>query len=375
MSNPPNTVPNRPIVMLANGHPPFDTRIFIKEAQALTHAGFKVSIILPHEKNDLRSGIEILAVTPAKSGFGRLIINPIRILRKAITQPSNGIFCIHDSDILLIGWLLKLMGRKVLYDAHEDTPLQIMYQHWIPRVFKKPYAMMYWFVEKISGWIFDAIIVAEPVIAKHYPVKKTFLVRNFSSIASFKSISSDYPYIQRSDRLIYSGLLSEARGLFEMLEGAKQAKSKIDFEFLLGGKFSPPSLQDKVLKEYTVNYRGWLPFHELVEILFTSKIGIIVPHPNPRYKTNYPVKLFEYMAAALPVIVSREGEAAMFVQESQCGLMVDPTNVKDIADAIQWLFLNPLEAEAMGKRGQALIFEKYNWENESKVLLNVYQSI
>jgi glycosyltransferase involved in cell wall biosynthesis len=104
-------------------------------------------------------------------------------------------------------------------------------------------------------------------------------------------------------------------------------------------------------------------------------VGIIVPQPNERYKTNYPVKLFEYWSAALPVIASGEGESAAFVRESNSGILVDPLNEKEIADAITWLMDHPQEAEAMGRRGQEMIFEKYNWENEQKQLIAVFDRI
>ena len=72
----------------------------------------------------------------------------------------------------MVGFVLKLLGRKVIYDAHEDTPLQIRYQHWIPRLLRRPYAAFYYIIEKLAGWLFDAIIVAEPVLQKYYPEKK-----------------------------------------------------------------------------------------------------------------------------------------------------------------------------------------------------------
>jgi glycosyltransferase involved in cell wall biosynthesis len=81
------------------------------------------------------------------------------------------------------------------------------------------------------------------------------------------------------------------------------------------------------------------------------------------------------MAAALPVIASREGESAAFVNEAKCGILVDPSNTQEIADAIAWLLTHPAEAEAMGKRGQQLVFGKYNWENEKEVLLNLYEQV
>lgn len=361
--------------MLANGHSPFDTRIFVKESKALVRAGYTVSIIIPHTHSDVKDNVQIIAVKPAKNGFGKLMVNPFRILKQALRQPAETIFCIHDSDILLVGIFLKLIGRTVVYDAHEDTPLQIAYQHWIPKLLRRPYAWLYFLIEKLCGWLFDAIIIAEPVIGKYFPTKKTFLVRNFSSVQAFKTITPSLPYQHRVNQLVYVGLLSEARGLFEMLNAARHAHTKMSFDFLLRGKFSPPALEHKILEAYRVVYKGWIEFDDIPETLYASKIGIIIPQPNPRYKTNYPVKLFEYMAAALPVIASKEGESATFVQESQCGILVDPRNPKEVSDAIVWLFTHPEEAQAMGERGQRLIFDKYNWENEEEVLLQVYQNL
>jgi len=364
----------RPVVMLANGHTPFDTRIFVKEARTLQHAGYEVCLILPHDKDDEKDGIRVLATAPIRHGVDKLFLSPWRIFGKAMKQSRRSVYVIHDSDILFIGILLKLLGRKVVYDAHEDTPLQISYQHWIPRPLRKPYGWMYFMIEKVCGWTFDAIMVAEPVIARYFPKNKTYLVRNFPSAISFRE-HPGMPYTSRKSWMTYVGALTEPRGLYEMLEGARAAEATVQFDFVLGGKFSPPHLQTDVLKRYRVNFLGWVSYAGLVDLLFESRVGIIIPNPNPRYVTNYPVKLFEFMAAGLPVIASKEGEAAKFVQECNGGILVNPLDVNEVRDAIVWLFSHPEEAEAMGKRGQRLIFEKYNWEKEEETLLKVMAGI
>ncbi len=81
------------------------------------------------------------------------------------------------------------------------------------------------------------------------------------------------------------------------------------------------------------------------------------------------------MAAGLPVIASKYGESAAFVKEANCGVLVDPLNTQEIANAICWLLENKNEAAAMGMRGKKLIVEKYNWENESNVLLGIYERL
>jgi len=365
---------NRPIVMLANGHSPFDTRIFVKQARSLTQAGYLVSIIVPHASHEIREGIVIIASPQRKSGFGKLFINPISIFRRAISQPTDAIFCVHDSDILITGLLLKLFRRTVIYDAHEDTPLQISYQHWIPKFLRKPYAALYYLIEKASGHLFDAIIVAEPVIAKYFPSSKTHLVRNFPFAKDFESIPVK-PFDQRRNAIAYVGTLSRVRGLFQMLDAAKMASEKCSFEFVLGGNFAPGTLEQEVLTNYEVTYLKWVNYNDLVALLADCKLGMILPNPVERYKTNYPVKMFEYMAAGVPVLGSREGESAQFVREATCGVLVNPLDTQEIANAIVDLLGNPSQAEQMGMNGRKAVMEKLNWENESQVLLALYQKL
>jgi len=180
---------------------------------------------------------------------------------------------------------------------------------------------------------------------------------------------------ENSNKLVYVGLLSKARGIIEMLEGHRIASERSSVKFTLGGKFAPSSLEHELLSKYKVDYRSWLPYEEMITTLSSSGIGIIVPHPIERYKTNYPVKLFEYMAAGLPVIASKEGESAKFVLEANAGILVDPLNVAEIGLAITKLVNDKTIAFEMGSRGRKLIFEKYNWEKESEKLINLYRSL
>ncbi len=361
------------IVMLANaGHKPFDTRIFHKEALSLASVGFKVTLIIPHIQSLSKDGVSIKAVPLPQKGWEQLVLCPWKIFLAALREPRSSVFQLHDSELLLVGMALRLTGRTVVYDAHEDTPLQIAYQHWIPGWVKPFYSLFYRVLEKLAGWFFNAIIVAEPVIARYYPSSKVTLIRNFPRADSF---ATDVPYAQRQGGLVYVGLLSKARGVVEMLEGYRLASEKIEARFILGGKFAPASLETELLPKYSVDYRAWLPYDEMVKTLYDASIGIIVPHPIERYKTNYPVKLFEYMAAGLPVIASREGESAAFVCEGDCGILVDPLSHTEIAESIVKLATDRVAAEAMGNRGRKLIQEKYNWQVESTKLVALHERL
>jgi glycosyltransferase involved in cell wall biosynthesis len=362
------------IVMLANsGHRASDPRVFQKEARFLARAGFDVTLIVPHDKDEQVEGVSILGVPRYTKGWGKLIRSPWLVYRRALTCPRDSIFHLHDSELLWIGILLKLRGRKLLYDAHEDTPRQISYQHWIPKFFRKPFAWFYYLLEKLCGWWFDAIIVAEPVIAGYFPKSKTTLIRNFPIFSQFPEPS--HPYQSRSKKIVYVGLLSRPRGAVEMAESARLLKAGENFTMTFAGNFSPDSLRDEILSNYPVGHIPWMEFPQMVALLMDARAGMIVAHPIERYNTNYPVKTFEYMAASLPVIASKFGESAKFLQEANAGILVDPLSPNEIADAIQWILDHPGEAAEMGKRGRKLISEKYTWEEEAKTLISLYEKL
>lgn len=368
-------VMKRPVVKLATYiHSAFDTRIFVKEALTLHNNDFTVSIIVPHKSDEEKNGIQIFAVNQYLSGFKKLFITPIDIFFKALGQSKNSIFHIHDSQLLFIGFLLKLTGRTVIYDAHEDTLLQTKYQHWIPGIIRGPYAWFYYVLEKLTGLFFDWVIVAEPVIEKYYPAKRTSLIRNFPVSDSFKLLPKD-EYASRKSQIVYVGLISEARGASKMAEACEITSKEIDLKLVLGGKFSPESLKNVIAGNQNIEYIGWLTHEEMIQRLYDSRVGIIIPEPNPRYRTNYPVKLFEYMAAGLPVIASKFGEASKFVIECDGGILVDPENTTEISEAMIKILSSPEMAEKMGKRGKELIITKYNWENESNKLVELYDRI
>jgi len=362
------------IVMMANpGHRAFDPRVFLKEARSLAQAGFDVRFVVPHDKDDEREGVKILSVPRHPKGWKKLILSPWLVYRRALTCPRDAIFHLHDSELLWIGVLLKIRGRRLIYDAHEDTPKQISYQDWIPRLLRKPYAWFYYLLEKLCGMLFERIIVAEPVIAQYFPASKTTLIRNFPITSQFPE--STHPYLSRSKKVIYVGLLSRPRGAVEMAEAAKLAKAGKNFKMIFAGDFSPLSLRQEILDNYPVEYIPWMDFPQLLKLMMDSRVGMIVPHPIERYITNYPVKLFEYMAAGMPVIASKFGESARFVQEAQSGLVVDPLDPKQIADAIQWLLDHPEEAAEMGRRGRKQTTEKWNWQTEAMTLVEMYRAL
>jgi glycosyltransferase involved in cell wall biosynthesis len=104
-------------------------------------------------------------------------------------------------------------------------------------------------------------------------------------------------------------------------------------------------------------------------------VGLVLLHPVGDYVNSYPVKLFEYMAAGLPVVASNFPLWRRIVEGKRCGITVDPLNSKAIAEAIEYLLSNPGEAMQMGENGRQAVEQHYNWKNEAKKLVNLYKEL
>ena len=85
---------------------------------------------------------------------------------------------------------------------------------------------------------------------------------------------------------------------------------------------------------------------------------------------SLPNRLFEYMAAGLPVIgPSYAKEIAAILEKERCGLTVDMENPEALAEAIVFLKMNPRDARAMGERARESFFQRHNWEDEIRPLI------
>jgi glycosyltransferase involved in cell wall biosynthesis len=95
---------------------------------------------------------------------------------------------------------------------------------------------------------------------------------------------------------------------------------------------------------------------------------------NHRFVT--PQKLWEAMAAGVPVLASDTPGFASVIDETGCGMLCDATDPGDIARALRaMLELRPEGLRAMGDRGLAAAHETYNWERQFEVLSGVYERL
>jgi glycosyltransferase involved in cell wall biosynthesis len=288
------------------------------------------------------------------------------------------VYHFHDPELLPVGLLLRLTTcAKVIYDVHEDVPEQVLTKHWIPRALRRPAAAAVGFGEKLLARAVDAVVVATEGIAERFVRFDPVVIRNYPSLSMLPCPAVEERSRHRS-QLIYVGGIGRLRGAFEMVQALVRVAQTCDVRLRLIGRFEPPGIGEELsaLPGWKrVRMLGWLDPPAVYEELKHASIGLVCLHPAPRYIVALPVKLFEYMAAGLPVVASSFPLWKEIVEGNECGLCVDPLDPQAIAAAIEYLIAHPDKARRMGENGRRAVEEKYNWERESEKLLALYDKL
>ena len=381
------------VCILTSVHSAFDTRIFHKEARTLVRAGYDVTLIAQHNKNEIVDGIKIIALLRPKNRFYRVFFLTRKVYKIALKQNAD-IYHFHDPELIPPGIWLKFLGKKVIYDVHEDVPKQILSKHWLLEIIRKPISICVNCFEKLISLSFNYIITATPTIKanfrqynvidiRNYPILNSEILKNKSRGLIYQARGSDEsdPYKVRSKdsyNLIYVGGLDKIRGIKEIIQVTELVNPEYRVKLLLAGRFSEKNFEEEChnLKGWKkTESLGWIRYEEIFNYLLNANIGLVCLYPLTRFLSSLPVKLFEYMSAKLPIIASNFPLWKEIIEGNNCGICVNPLKPEEIANAIEYLIQHPEEAKKMGENGRKAVIEKYNWENEEKKLLKVYKGL
>ena len=359
---------------LTSAHPRYDTRIFHKMCVSLAHHDHEVNLIVADGNGDqVMSGINILDVGSSRNRLDRIRNVPGRVLKKA-KQLDADLYHLHDPELIPIGLELKRLGKRVIFDSHEDVPQQIL---------SKPYLnpLLRWALSKVfcvyQNWAckqLDGIVTATPFIRDKFLAfnPNTIDINNFPLL---EELGSELDWSKKESVVCYVGGISRIRGAVELIQAMGDLKTRTHL-ILVGNS-------DEALTSHLRKMPGWhdtesvghLSRSGVREVMARSVAGVVNFLPAPNHIDAQPNKMFEYMSAGIPVIASDFPLWREIISGNDCGLLVDPLNPSSIAEAIDYLVTYPYDAERMGRNGRVAVLRRYNWPNEEKKLLDFYKQV
>jgi glycosyltransferase involved in cell wall biosynthesis len=377
------------IVHIAGYHLPKDTRIFLKECRSLAKAGYEVHFMVPNPPQEGEvDGVRFHAIEISPHHhmsywwFLRLWRSLLQIYRDAL-QLEGQLYHLHEAELIYVGLLLKLRGKKIIFDAHEDFPRQILYLD-DGRLHRKLFARLMCFYLTclifVARLAFDGFVSTSPKIGERYPAKKTVDCYNYALLDEFpENLLDKAPYNKRPLHVYYVGGITERRGLREMVQAMALLPDDIEVFFIMGGTFRASwfrAQMESLPSWQHVQHLGWQSRESIMEQMTQARVGTVLFQANPHHKVLVPNKLFEYMAGALPVIAADFGHWRKLLGEySDVPYWIDPSDPRIIANTIMHIFNNPGEAEARGRRGREAVEAIFNWEREAVKLVGLYERL
>jgi glycosyltransferase involved in cell wall biosynthesis len=365
------------ITHLTSAHPRYSTRI-IKMCKSLAENKNNVTLIVADGYGDeYKNGFLIKDVGKSRGGrISRMTITVSRVYKIAKNLKSD-IYHLHDPELINIGLRLKQLGKKVIFDIHENIPLQILDKNYIPKFLRGYVSKFFKYYQNKVLKKFDALILAENSYLNDYANlnKKIEIILNMPDLKILKKFQNTQNH---NNEIFHIGNISNERGFDVTIEALRIIKHKIPDVFMhYIGPYNEILLNIDKMNEIKKNIKlyGRMPLEECLKFSKNSALGISILKPLKNYTLSYSTKVFEYMALGLPVVTSNFKLYRDIVEKYNCGLCVDPSNPQEIAKKIEFIFKNPIESKKMGLNGIKLTKEKFNWEIEKKKLIQLYTTL
>ena len=364
------------ILHLTSVHSRNDTRIFIKQCRSLVARGYDVTLVVADGKGDeFKDMIKIVDVNYLPGRLNRILKTTRRVLKKAIEIDAD-LYHFHDPELIPVGLKLKRMGKKVIFDSHEDVPKQLLGKSYLNPVLLRILSSLFGVFERYTCPRFDGIIAATPFIRDKFLGinPQSVDINNFPVIGELEAALPSWS--DKRNEACYVGGIAAIRGIREIIRACEFLQSSVRLN--LAGRFFEPAVEAEV-RSYPgwvrVNEKGFVDRAGVREVLGRSVAGLVTLHPAINYLDSLPVKMFEYMSSGIPVIASNFPLWREIVEGNDCGLCVNPLDPKAIAAAIDFIINNPERARQMGENGKRAVLEKYNWGIEEAKLLAFYKAV
>lgn len=371
----------RPRVVHFAIHPPDDSRVFRRECRTLAEAGYDVTLITRHSRlrrvcDGIYDGVTLKQVEPENTRLKEVTRTVWRLARE-VHRTDADLYHFHDPELLLLGLSLRLKGKMVIYDSHENAAEQISHARWISPLLRGILRPMFRMLESFVARRMSAIVAAREDVAQRFaPVnQRVVLVGNYARLADFPMaarVSRDY------SKVVNFGGINPGTCTEQVIDALAMLPESVPCKMVLAGlTFSAELLQSLKQKPgwKAVEFLERVKHVDVVDQSRSAAVAIVLYSPEPNHYSIGSNRLFEAMAAGTPVITSNFPEFKKLVNGMQCGMTVDPMKPTEIREALEYLLTHPEEAAEMGRRGQRAFQEVFNWEKERKKLLNLYSEL
>lgn len=360
-----------------------DEVLTYRHDKALKAAGWNtIYVVNDDEPETEKDGLKIVSTgnNQRKGYLSRIFVAPFQSY-KALRKIDADVYQTWCLENMLVCMLLKWKGKKIVFQLREEHPYLYMLKKNKPLWERKMVVSVLLVLMKLFLRQFDFVLATgddEGEILKELGVKKYRIQGNFPFVnKNFKLSLEDY--LKRENRIIYFGSIYRISCQEYLLKAMEKTGG---VKYLLAGKFRGGEAYHNQLKQFPkwkdVEFVNGFNPSELNDLMGRSTMSNVLRDFS---KTHYHngnigiIKIFESMEAGLPLICSDVPVYRKIWEKYKFGILVDPTNPDQIAEAINYMVQNKEEAYKMGQEGRRAVIEKYNCDVVSKEYVEIIENL
>jgi len=289
----------------------------------------------------------------------------------------------HKADVLLANdldtlyanhWARKFKRNcRLIYDSHE-------YYIGVPELVSRPSVQKFWrSIEKRTVPKVDVMYTVNESIAELYRneyKREVKVVRNISDFKGFNAEQTKEQLGLPTDKaivIIQGAGINIERGGEELIEAIQLVENAV--LIFVGDGDVLPKLKARVAEmkwESTVLFFGKRPYDELMNFTHLSSVGISMDKDtNVNYRFSLPNKIFDYIHAGIPLLVSDLPEIRRIVEGYDIGLICPSHDPKIIASYLTKIICD-LEQRKKFEKNLKVASAELTWKNECEVLKTIY---
>jgi glycosyltransferase involved in cell wall biosynthesis len=365
-------------------HHVWDTRVFYRECISLAKE-FDVTLIAIGNRTENLNGVNIIGIKKPANIFIRFFFTIFKVFILAVKQNAQ-IYHIHDAEMVPFGIALRILGKKVIYDIHENTYDDILLKPWLNKSFRlliaKSYNCLLLFASRFIHYI---VVVADPKYLTKFFVNEheCTIIQNFANTDELSDFVLEDRASLPGNHLFYVGMIRDMYyNIDPVIEAIYLLKQKgiVCHLHLIGYFGSKTNHSLATVPCYTevkdqINYYGFLDINAAYKIARQCKIGLCIKDQPESMLVSHERKLFEYMAIGLPSIFCNSSIYKELNNQWQIGIGVQLKNSEEIAKAIEALLTNPIELNKLAINNLKAARTHFSWQLESNKLLGLYHQL
>jgi glycosyltransferase involved in cell wall biosynthesis len=387
------------VCMIAYTQYKYDQRIQ-REAETLAaQRPYKVSLIVPKEGDAPKiyeeHGVCVRELNIQQyqgkskrkymASYLQFVLRAFFVCNKLLLLRQVDIFHIHNMPNFLVfsAILGRMCGKTLILDIHDSVP-----ETYAAKFSENPNKILFWLLcweEAICCWL------AHKIICVTHPQRDALVSRGIHSAKIAVSLnvpdSKWYKVNKKSKidkgeaqqfKLVYHGTLATRLGVDLTIHAVSKLIPSIpgiQFHVYGGGDGQPALMQLTEalrLQEY-VHFYGFLPFDKLYPMLTDMDLGVVGNRKSIATDLMLPVKMLEYIALHIPVVVPRLQTVQYYFSDEMVSYF-EPEDSNDLAASILALYQNKEKREKQARSARTFL-DQFGWEIHQKDFLDLYSRL